>query len=90
MTTFTFTFYSKLSRGPGGTLSKDSAIELFDLNHKVSVGGVKALNVHNVTEEELKTLFRDRCDAYGNIFSSKVFIDCHNHQKLLDHLHVLG
>ena len=61
----TLKYCSKLSRGPGGTLSKESAIELFDLNHKVSVGGIKAINVHNVTEEELKTLFRDRCDTYG-------------------------
>ena len=61
----TLKHYSKLSRGPGGTLSKESAIELFDLNHKVSVGGIKAINVHNVTEEELKSLFRDRCDTYG-------------------------
>ena len=58
---------SKIVRGAGGALSKDSAIELFDLNHKVATtNGSRAINIHNITEEELKRFFVNRCDVFGN------------------------
>ena len=50
-----------------GALSKDSAIELFDLNHSVATtNGSRAINIHNVTEEELKRFFINRCDVFGD------------------------
>ena len=50
-----------------GALSKDSAIELFDLNHTVATtNGSRAINIHNVTEEELKRFFINRCDVFGD------------------------
>ena len=58
---------SKIVRGGGGALSKDSAIELFDLNHTVATtNGSRAINIHNVTEEELKRFFINRCDVFGD------------------------
>ena len=57
----------KIVRGGGGALSKDSAIELFDLNHTVATtNGSRAINIHNVTEEELKRFFINRCDVFGD------------------------
>ena len=56
----------KIVRGVGGALSKDSAIELFDLNHKVATtNGSRPINIHNITEEELKKFFVNRCGVFG-------------------------
>ena len=48
-------------------MSKDSAVELFDLKHQVAKAGLRVINIHNITEEELKVFFRSRCDIFGKL-----------------------
>ena len=55
----------KLMRSPAGALTKESAIELFDLNHRVAVANMRAINIHNVTEDELNRFFKYRCNVLG-------------------------
>ena len=72
----------KLMRSPAGALTKESAIELFDLNHRVAVANMRAINIHNVTEEELNRFFKYRCNVLGmwnftllNLMESLSFLD---------------
>jgi hypothetical protein len=48
-----------------GGLAKESVMELFGLNHKI--GSTKSETLTDISEEDLKATFQERCKAFGKL-----------------------